>query len=58
MADDKSKKGSPDNDRIDVKDSNELRNWAKAFDTTQQAIKDAVAEVGTSAAKVKKHLGK
>jgi hypothetical protein len=58
MTDNKKKTGSPDNKRIDIKDPNELRNWAKAFNTTQVAIKEAVAKVGTSSAAVKKKLGR
>ncbi|WP_294670038.1 DUF3606 domain-containing protein [uncultured Fluviicola sp.] len=58
MTDNKKNTGSPDNKRIDVKDPNELRNWAKSLNTTQTAIKNAVAKVGTSAAAVKKELGK
>ncbi|MEN9998580.1 MAG: hypothetical protein RI922_1570 [Bacteroidota bacterium] len=58
MTDNKKKVGSPDNKRIDVNDPNELRNWANSLNTTQKAVKEAVAKVGTSSAAVKKKLGK
>ena len=45
--------------RIDIKDPAEVRTWCKAFDCTAQQLKDAVKATGsTSAAAVKKHLGK
>jgi len=31
MADDKSNRGSPDRDRIDVNDPDGLRNWSKSL---------------------------
>jgi hypothetical protein len=58
MADDKSKSGSPDNKRIDINDRNEVRDWCKSFGCTEAQLKAAVAAVGTSAAAVRKHLGK
>ena len=57
MADDRNKRGAPDNQRIDVHDQNELRNWAKSFGLRRQTISlDAVAQVGTSAEKVGQYL--
>jgi hypothetical protein len=58
MADDKSKRGRQDRDRIDVNDSDELRNWSKSLNKTPEEIKDAVRVVGNSAAKVREHLGR
>jgi len=57
MADDKSKRGSPDRDRIDMNDPDELRNWSKSLNKTEEEIKDAVRVVGNSAAKVREHFG-
>ena len=57
MADDKSKRGSPDRDRIDVNDEDELRNWSKSLNKTPEEIKEAVRVVGNSAAKVRERLG-
>ena len=57
MADDKSNRGSPDRDRIDVDDPDELRNWSKSLNKTPDEIKDAVRVVGNSATKVREHFG-
>ena len=56
MADDKSKSGRPDRDRIDVNDDDELRNWSKSLNKTPDEIKAAVRVVGDSADKVREHL--
>jgi hypothetical protein len=56
MSDDKSKRGSPDRDRIDVHDPNEVRNWSKSLGVSPEKLKEAVAQVGTSASKVREHL--
>ena len=56
MTDDKDNKGSPDRDRIDVNDPNELEYWADAFNTTKEQIKEAVNQVGTSATRVKEYI--
>jgi hypothetical protein len=58
MSDDKSRRGSPDNKRIDVHDPNEVRHWTKSLDVTAEQLKEAVARVGTSAAKVREALKK
>jgi methyl-accepting chemotaxis protein len=57
MADDKSNRGKPDRDRIDVNDPDELRNWSKSLNKTEEEIKDAVRVVGNSAEKVRERLG-
>jgi hypothetical protein len=57
MADDKSNRGQPDRDRIDVNDDDELRNWSKSLNKTPEEIKGAVRVVGNSAAKVREHFG-
>jgi hypothetical protein len=56
MADDRSNRGAPDNQRIDTNDANELRNWSKSLGATPDQIKDAVNKVGTSADKVRQYL--
>jgi Protein of unknown function (DUF3606) len=58
MADDKSKVGRQDRDRIDVNEDYELRDWSKKFGVTPDQLKKAVQSVGTSAEAVRKHLGK
>jgi methyl-accepting chemotaxis protein len=56
MADDKSKRGSTDRARIDVNDPDELRNWSKSLNKTEEEIKDAVRVVGNDASKVREHF--
>ena len=56
MPDDKSARNSPDNKRIDINDSNELRNWTKSLGVTEEQLRTAVGKVGTSAEKVREHL--
>lgn len=58
MADDRSKIGKPDRDRINVNEDYELRDWSKKLGATPQQIKDAVKAVGPMVADVKKKLGK
>jgi uncharacterized protein DUF3606 len=52
MADDKTKRGQPDRDRIDINDDDELRSWSKSMNETPDEIKGAVRVVGNSAAEV------
>ncbi|MDX2189560.1 MAG: DUF3606 domain-containing protein [Bacteroidota bacterium] len=44
--------------RIDVSEPYELRDWSAKLGVTQQKLKNAVIQVGTSAAKVKEYLKK
>jgi hypothetical protein len=57
VSDDKTKRGSPDRDRIDIHDPDEVRNWTKSLKTTPEKLKAAVAAVGPIATKVREHLG-
>ena len=56
MADDKSKTGKSDRDRINVHEPYELRDWAKDPNTTEDRIKMAVAAVGPMVKDVKEWL--
>lgn len=56
MADDKSQSGGQDRKRIDVNQDYELRDWAKRFNVTPDALRDAVKAVGSSADAVERHL--
>lgn len=56
MADDKSKTGGRDRQRINVNEAYELRDWAAKFDVTSEQLKQAVAQVGDRAAEVEQHL--
>jgi hypothetical protein len=58
MSDDKSKRGSPDRDRIDINDPDEVRNWTKSLGVSKADLERAVAAVGPVATKVREHLGK
>ncbi len=57
MSDDKTQRGAPDRDRIDIHDPDEVRNWTKSLNTTPERLKAAVAAVGRMATKVREHLG-
>ena len=58
MADDLSKRGSPDRDRINLNEQYEVRDWAKEFGVSEDKLRQAVAVVGDRADKVRQHLGK
>ncbi len=56
MADDKTKAGGQDRQRINVNEAYELRDWAAKFGVTTEQLRQAVAEVGDRAAEVEQHL--
>lgn len=56
MADDPTKRGTPDNDLISLKEKYEVAYWCKALGCTEQQLRSAVAAVGHSAAKVREYL--
>ena len=58
MADDKSKSGGNDRERINVNQDYELRDWSKKFGVTPEQLKDAVKKAGPMVDDVKKELGK
>jgi hypothetical protein len=58
MSDDKSKRGSPDRDRIDINDPDEVRNWTQSLGVTKEDLQRAVEAVGTTAGKVYDYLGR
>jgi hypothetical protein len=58
MADDKSKAGKPDRDRINVNEDYELRDWSRKLGVTPDSLKAAVQRVGPMAEDVAKALGK
>ena len=57
MADNKSDVGSPDRDRIAMSEEHEVRYWTKALGVSTEQLQQAVDAVGSSAAKVRQHLG-
>ncbi len=58
MADDKTKTGAADRDRINVNEDYELQYWTKALGVSADELRAAVKAVGPSAAAVREHLGK
>jgi hypothetical protein len=56
--DDKNNTGSPDRDRINLSEDYEVDYWMKALGVSREALIDAVAAVGSTAAAVRQHLGK
>ena len=56
MADDKSKVGKLDRDRINTSEEYELRDWAQHFGVTPDKIKETVASVGPMVKDVEKAL--
>ena len=57
MSDDKANRGSPDRDRIDMSDPDEVRNWTKSLGVSKEQLEEAVRAVGSTASKVREHLG-
>jgi hypothetical protein len=58
MADDMTKRGSPDRDRINVNEDYELRDWSSKFGVSPDDVKKAVQAVGDRADAVRQHLDK
>ena len=57
MSDDKAKRGSPDRNRIDLNDPDEVQNWSKSFGVSPEQLKAAVKSAGTTvASKVREHI--
>jgi Protein of unknown function (DUF3606) len=56
MPDDRSRRGSPDRERINIHDEHEVRNWAMSLKVTPEQLKAAVSKVGTSADQVRQYL--
>lgn len=58
MADDRSNRGSPDRNRINVSEDYEVRDWAKKLGVSEDELRQAVAKVGDRADAVRQHLGR
>ena len=58
MSDDKANRGSPDRDRIDMDDPDEVRNWTRSLGVTKDELPRAVEAVGNAAGKVYDYLGR
>jgi hypothetical protein len=58
MADDTSKQGKPDQDRINVHEAWELKHWTKELGISEDELRDAVRLHGPMVKDIKKALGK
>jgi len=59
MSDNKGNRGSPDRDRIDIHDPDEVRNWTKSLGISKEELERAVREAGSDRAdKVREHLNR
>ena len=58
MADEKSKIGTPDRDRININELSDLQDWSNKFGVSPDRLKEAVAKVGPMASEVAKFLGR
>ena len=58
MADDKSKVGPADRERINVHERYELESWSTKFGVTADQLREAVAKAGVMAKDVARQLGK
>ena len=56
MSDNKGKRGSPDRDRIDINDPDEVRNWTKSLGVSKEELQRAVQAAGDRAEKVREFL--
>ena len=56
MSDNKGNRGSPDRDRIDINDPDEVRNWTKSLGVSKEELQSAVQAAGDRAEKVREYL--
>ncbi len=57
MSDDKSKTGNADRVRINLSEDYEVRDWAKKFGVTEDALRRAADRVGPMAEDIRRELG-
>jgi hypothetical protein len=58
MADDMNNRGPQDRARISLGEEHEVRYWTQALGVTREQLAAAVQAVGSSADRVRAHLGK
>jgi len=58
MADDMNNRGPQDRSRISLGEEHEVRYWTQALGVTREQLAAAVQAVGSSADRVRAHLGK
>lgn len=57
MSDDKSEAGGADRQRINLSEDYEVRDWARKFGVTEDALRRAAERVGPMAGDVQRELG-
>lgn len=58
MADDKTKRGSPDSKHISLGEDHEVRYWTTTLGVSEEQLRTAVQAVGNAPDAVRAHLGK
>ena len=58
MADNKTKIGKPDRNRISLSEDYEVQDWSKKFGVSTEELKKAVKQVGSNAKDVEAYLKK
>ena len=58
MSDDMNNRGPQDRARISLSEEHEVRYWTQALGVTKEQLAAAVKAVGSSADRVRAHLGK
>ncbi len=58
MSDDMNNRGPQDRARISLSEEHEVRYWTNALGVTKEQLAAAVQAVGSSAERVRAHLGK
>ena len=56
MSDNKGNRGSPDRDRININDPDEVRNWTESLGVSKEELQRAVQAAGDRAEKVREFL--
>ena len=56
MSDNKGNRGSPDRDRIDINDPDEVRNWTESLGVSKEELQRAIQAAGDRAEKVREFL--
>lgn len=58
MSDDKTNRGQPDRSKINMSEDYEVQYWTSHLGVSREELKRVVDKVGSSAAAVRKELGK
>lgn len=57
MSDDKTNRGGQDRSRINLSEDYEVRYWTESLGISEQRLRNAIAEVGDSADRVRAFVG-